>query len=665
MSGPNLPQLNIVDGPGVTGRAGAATVAVVGNPNAGKTSLFNRLTGLRARTANFSGTTVEHRVGALRLANHSAVLLDLPGLYTLDASTPDEQVARDALCGSLAGHAAPDAVLLVLDSTNLARNLFLAAEVLELGVPTVVALTMSDLADRQNLNIDLAALRESLGCPVLPVSAKQKTGLDELRAEIDATLAQLAPPTFNPADACSSCSGCKYSDRYDWAEAVGARALRGGVEAPARLTEALDSVLTHRWAGLVAFGLVMLVTFLMIFSLATVPMDLIDQLFALAGETVGAWLPPGDFNSLITDGVIGGVGGMLVFLPQIAILFFMLALLEDSGYLARAAFVMDRLMARVGLPGKAFVPMLSAHACAIPAIMSARVIEDRRDRLVTILVLPLMTCSARLPVYAMVATLLFGAAPAKQAALMAGSYLLGIAAAFVMAWGFKATLLPGKARPLVIELPNYRVPSLANAVVQTALRCWDFIKNAGTVILAITVVLWALATYPKTELADLPQEEQQRITALDDEAAEFALQEAQLEHSLAGTLGRAVQPVFAPLGFDWKTSVGVVSSFAAREVVVSTLSVLYGLGDEPEDEATLIGAVRDSRRADGSPVFTTATCLSLLVFYVLAMQCLPTQAVTARETGSWKWAALQLGYMSVLAYVAALVTYQTAAALTS
>lgn len=665
MSSANLPELNVISGPGARPRSESFTVALVGNPNAGKTSLFNRLTGLRARTANFSGTTVEHRVGALRLPEHSVVLLDLPGLYTLEVSTPDEQVARDALCGDLAGHEAPDAVLLVLDSTNLSRNLFLAAEVLELGIPTVVALTMSDLADRQKLEIDLDALSESLGCPVAAVSSKHKTGLDGLRAELDALLGRLEPPAFDAAAACGSCSGCRYSDRYDWAEAVGARALRGGVEAPARVTELLDSVLTHRVLGLGIFGVVMLVTFLLIFSLATVPMDLIDQLFALTGATIAEWLPPGDFNSLITDGVIGGVGGMLVFLPQIAILFFMLALLEDSGYLARAAFVMDRLMARVGLPGKAFVPMLSAHACAIPAIMSARVIEDRRDRLATILVLPLMTCSARLPVYAMVAALLFGDAWLKGALLFAASYVLGIVAAFVMAWLFKATLLPGDARPLVIELPNYRLPSLRNALIQTAARCWAFIKNAGTVILLITIVMWALATYPKTELADLPAADRQRIEALDADSADLALQEAQLEHSLAGRIGKGIQPLFAPLGFDWKTSVGVVSSFAAREVVVSTLSVLYGLGDEPEDEDSLIGAVRNSRHADGSPVFTTATCLSLLVFYVLAMQCLPTQAVTARETGSWKWAVFQLGYMSVLAYAAAFVTYRAALALTA
>ncbi|TWT74473.1 Ferrous iron transport protein B [Posidoniimonas polymericola] len=664
MSGPDLPQLNIVDGPGVDSRAGASTVAVIGNPNAGKTSLFNRLTGLRARTANFSGTTVEHRVGALRLPNRSAVLLDLPGLYTLEASTLDEQVARDALVGALPDQTVPDAVLLVVDSTNLSRNLFLAAEVLGLGIPTIVALNMSDLADRQGLQIELDSLREELGCPVVAVSAKTGSGLDELRGGLDSLLGRLEPPTFDPAKACGSCSDCPYADRFDWAESVGARALRGGIEAPSRVTEALDSVLTHRVFGLGVFGLVMLTTFMLIFKLATVPMDLIDGWFALAGGTLAQWLPPGDLNSLITDGVIGGVGGVLVFLPQIAILFFVLALLEGTGYMARAAFVMDRLMSRVGLPGKAFVPMLSAHACAIPAIMSTRVIEDRRDRLVTILVLPLMTCSARVPVYAMVVALLFGDSPLQASVLFAASYSLGIVAAFVMAWCFKATLLPGEARPLVIELPNYRLPSLRDALLQTASRCWSFVRNAGTVILLITIGMWALATYPKTGLTDLPAVEQQRIVTLDADAAELALQQAQLEHSAAGWLGRTVQPVFAPLGFDWKMSVGVVSSFAAREVIVSTLSVLYGLGDEPEDGDSLIGAMRRSHRADGSPVFTTATCLSLLVFYVLAMQCLPTQAITARETGSWKWAALQLGYMSVLAYVAALATYQTAAALT-
>lgn len=671
-------ELNVIQAPEPLGpdalgsdalaRRDQLTVALVGNPNAGKTSLFNRLTGLRARTANFAGTTIEHRIGAVRLESHNALLLDLPGMYSLDAATPDEQVAADALAGKLPSREAPDAVLLVLDATNLTRNLFLAAQVLELKQPTLIALNMSDVANEQGLLIDLDKLRDQLGCDVVTVSAKTGEGFGRLCDALSSLLDKLEPPQFTTPAECGNCCGCHYSARYDWAESVSGAAVQGGSESHSRLTDALDTILTHRVLGVAAFSMVMLLTFVLIFWLATIPMGLIEGLFEFTSGTVAQWLPEGDLSSLVTDGLIAGVGGVLVFLPQIAILFFALALLEDTGYLARAAFVMDRLMARVGLPGKAFVPLLSAHACAIPAIMSARVIDDRRDRLLTILVAPLLTCSARVPVYVMVISLLLGDRPIAAAALFAGCYALGIVAAFVMAWVFRRTLLPGRPRPLVIELPNYRMPSLAGALLQTRDRCWSFIKNAGTVILLISVVMWALATYPKTELADLPQARQAEIAAAseagDEAAAEKLLGQAQLEQSFAGQIGQFIQPVFAPLGFDWKVSVGVVSSFAAREVVVSTMAVLYGLGDDTaEDDQTLIGSLRASTHPDGSPVFTTAMALSLLIFYVLAMQCLPTQAVTARETGSWKWAGVQLGYMSLLAYGAALATYQTALAM--
>lgn len=666
-SASSTPELSIVEAPAATTKRDQLTVALVGNPNAGKTSLFNRLTGLRARTANFAGTTIEHRIGAVRLAEHNALLVDLPGMYSLDAATPDEQVASDALAGNLPGRDAPDAVLLVLDATNLTRNLFLAAQVLELKQPTLIALNMSDAAEQQGLAIDLEKLREHLGCDIVTVSAKTGEGFGRLCDAMNGLLDKLQPPAFQTPEQCAGCCGCQYSARYDWAESVGGAAVRGGSEAHSRLTDALDTILTHRVLGVAAFSLVMLLTFVLIFWLATFPMDLIEGLFEFTSGTVAAWLPEGDFSSLVTDGLIAGVGGVLVFLPQIAILFFAIALLEDTGYLARAAFVMDRLMARVGLPGKAFVPLLSAHACAIPAIMSARVIDDRRDRLLTILVAPLLTCSARVPVYVMVISLLLGDKPLAAAAVFAGCYALGIVAAFAMAWVFRKTLLPGKPRPLVIELPNYRVPSLSGALLQTRDRCWSFIKNAGTVILLISVVMWALATYPKTDLADLSAAQQAEIAAAveagDEAAAEKLLGQAQLERSLAGRIGQFIQPVFAPLGFDWKVSVGVISSFAAREVVVSTMAVLYGLGDDTaEDDQTLIGSLRASTHPDGSAVFTVPMALSLLIFYVLAMQCLPTQAVTARETGSWKWAGLQLGYMSLLAYGAALVTYQAALA---
>ncbi|MCO6047114.1 ferrous iron transport protein B [Aeoliella sp. ICT_H6.2] len=645
-------------------------IALVGNPNSGKTSLFNRLTGLRAQTANFAGTTVEHRRGRVRIAGHSAELIDLPGLYSLDATTPDERVARQVVVGE--GPVKPDALVLVIDATNLERNLFLASQLIEASRsterPMLVALNMMDLATKHGVHIDRKKLEHDLGCPVLPVSARSGEGFSELNSAIGKLVGSPVGLPVQTQCACSGCAGCAFSRRYDWAESVARRAAGDPSVTLGRTTEKIDRFLTHRVVGLIGFAAVMFATFWTIYSLASYPMDWIEGLTASAGDLLGRWLPAGDFRSLIVDGIIGGVGGMLVFLPQICILFFMLSLLEDSGYLARAAFVMDRLMQRVGLPGKAFVPMLSAHACAIPAIMSTRVIEDRRDRLATILVLPLMTCSARVPVYALVIALLFSNSPVMAATVFTAAYALGIVAALAMAWLFKRTLLPGETRPLVIELPNYRLPSLRNALLQTYDRATVFIKNAGTTILLITFVLWAASTYPKTSFEDLTAEQQTTIIQLeevgDTETAEHLMAEYSLEGSITGHIGQTIEPVFAPLGFDWKMSIGVVSSFAAREVIVSTLSVLYGLGDEVDHDqtATLTDRLRHSTHTDGTKVFSTAACLSLLVFYVLAMQCLPTQVVTKRETGSWRWTAFQFGYMTVLAYGAALVTYQTAAA---
>ncbi|MCA9110631.1 MAG: ferrous iron transporter B, partial [Planctomycetaceae bacterium] len=424
------------------------------------------------------------------------------------------------------------------------------------------------------------------------------------------------------------------------------------------------------WTPVVA-GLTFLVTALG-YRISAIRWTVTTFAIAVVVSAVVALLPADDFRSLVVNGVISGVGGVLVFLPQICLLFFFICLLEDSGYMARAAFVMERLMRSVGLPGKAFVPMLSAHACAIPGIMAARVIEDRRDRLVTILVLPLLTCSARLPVYAMVAALLFSESPTEAALVFVGAYLLGIAAALLTAFGLKKSILRGETVPLVIELPPYRRPSLRNALLTVYDRSLVFIQNAGSVILMISVILWVLATYPKLSEDNLPSETAELVATLrastgaDAEAlhqhADQLVAQAELEHSFAGRLGRFVEPVFRPLGFDWRINVGVISSFAAREVVVSTLSIMYGMGDETE-EGTLVETLRRQKRPNGSPVFTTATCLSLLTFYVLAMQCLPTQVVTKRETGSWKWAFLQLGYMTILAYTAALIVYQSAAAL--
>ena len=665
------------------------TVALAGNPNAGKTTLFNRLTGLRGKTANFSGTTTSVRLGSFPLDGKSIQLLDLPGLYAMSEHKVEERMARDALLGKLPGRPRPQAAIVVVDATNLARNLYLTGQVRELGVPMVIALNMIDLAEADGLEIDRESLAVELGAPVVPVNSRSGRGIDQLKQELDYVLE--AGPDAIPAlpegiAACGSCTTCPHEARYDWAEEVGTRAVRakGTRLMSLRFTEAIDGWLTHPVFGLFFFVVIMAALFISIFSIAQYPMTWIEAGFGFAGDVMGRILPPGDVNSFVVNGLIGGIGGVLVFLPQICFLFFLITLLEDTGYLARAAFVADRPMSRVGLPGRAFVPMLSAHACAIPAIMSSRVIENRRDRLVAILVIPLLSCTARLPVYVMITALLFADRPVMGGLVFTGAYLLGMVAAIVMAFVFKGTILPGNSSPLVIELPRYRLPLLRNALLTAYERSRAFVTRAGTTILAISVVLWVLATYPKLDesefgtvvpAATLAQVADLRAAAAvaggeaESEAlgtqADALLSPHQLEYSIAGRVGKAAEPVFSPLGFDWKINVGVISSFAAREVIVATLAIVYGIGEDAAgDEETLSATLRAQRHADGSPVFTTATALALLVFFVLAMQCLPTNVVTRRETGSWKWPALQFGYMSVLAWIAAFVVYRVASALT-
>ena len=406
----------------------AFTLALVGNPNAGKTTLFNALTGLRAKTANFPGTTVERKVGRLHLDHRQIVVVDLPGLYSLDSKSPDEKLAADALQGKLE-HTAPDAVLVVVDATNLERNLFLASQVLELKCPVVVALNMMDMARRDGIRIDVGKLREELGCVVVPIAARNGEGVEELKQELNRLVTGAMPEAVDHVDPnCAACTGCTFQARYEWTEQISTRVMDASIIQRSAWTEKLDELFTHPIYGVVVFNLVMIALFGLIFWAAKIPMELIDHGFTGIGKWVGAHMAPSDLQSLLVDGVIGGVGGILVFLPQICILFFALSLLEDTGYLSRAAFVMDKIMRRLGLPGKAFVPLLSAHACAIPAIMSARVIENPRDRLLTILITPLMTCSARIPVYAMVTALLFPHSPMKAALVFTASYGVGVVA---------------------------------------------------------------------------------------------------------------------------------------------------------------------------------------------------------------------------------------------
>ena len=650
----------------------AFTLALVGNPNAGKTTLFNALTGLRAKTANFPGTTVERKVGRLHLDHKQIVIVDLPGLYSLDSQSPDEKLASDALQGKLE-HTAPNAALVVVDATNLERNLFLASQVLELKCPVVVALNMMDMARRDGIRIDVAKLRDELGCVVVPVSARNGEGIDELKQELNRLVTGAMPEAVDHVDPhCAGCTGCTFQARYEWTEQISTRVMDAALIRRSEWTDRLDDYFTHPVIGVAAFIAVMLALFALIFWAAQIPMELIDHLFAGIKSWTSANLPAGDLQSLLSDGVVGGVGGILVFLPQICILFFALSLLEDTGYLSRAAFVMDKIMRKLGLPGKAFVPLLSAHACAIPAIMSTRVIENPRDRLVTILVTPLLACSARIPVYAMVTALLFPHGPLKAALVFTGAYATGVVAALGMAMIFRKTILPGESKPLMIELPPYRVPGLRTALLHTFDRAKIFVKQAGTIILAISLVLWALSYYPKSSppaaaVAMTAQAAQLQKTGDTNQAAQLfdtadrLTAQHSLQNSYAGKVGHVIEPVIAPLGFDWQIGIGIVSSFAAREVIVSTLAIVYGVGKDAADnnQTSLYGTLRQAKRTDGTPIFNTATCASLLVFYILAAQCLSTTAVVRRETNSWKWPLFQIAYMTGLAYFAALIVYQT------
>lgn len=653
-------------------------VALLGNPNTGKTTLFNLLCGVRAKTSNFPGTTLEARLGR---AGDDLEVIDLPGVYSLDLDQHEARVVRETLTGtgtlrgSLAGE--PDVVCVVLDATNLRRSLMLAGEAARLRKPLVLALNLSDVARRRGLAIDAGAIAESLGCPVVPCGARRGEGIDDLRR----ALAQAKIPVGTPP-------GTEEGLRQ-WSEDLHARAATLAPDARHdTLTDRLDQAFTHPVLGVGVFALVMTGLFWVLFKIATYPMDLIDSVFSGLAAWVEGRLPEGVVGDLLAHGVVSGIGATVIFLPQICLLFFVISILEGTGYLARAAFVMDRVLRPFGLPGHAFVPLLSSHACALPGIMATRAIPDRKERLATILVAPFMTCSARLPVYVLVTTLLFPRSPALAALAFVGCYALGIAAGVLSALLARRTILRGRARPMALELPSYAWPSLRTAMLTTLDRAMVFIRQAGTNILAICIVLWWLSSYPKVD----PPEEAIGLRAAIVEAERtpgespfeadpvviwnapnfpgmsiLTLDEAgrladQIEarhaaaRSFAGRLGRAIQPVFEPLGYDWRLSVGILTSFAAREVFVSTMAVVI----TGEDEASegILERIAAGERDDGRAIFTPAVSWSLLVYYVLAMQCLPTLAVTARESGSWKWAALQQAWMSGIAYLAAMLVFQ-------
>jgi ferrous iron transport protein B len=611
-----------------------ATVALVGNPNCGKTALFNLLTGARQKVANYAGVTVERKVGAARLFDGQRVsVVDLPGSYSLTPATPDEQVMLEVLEGRRAGEDAPDAIVAVVDATNLRMNLRLVLELKGLGKPMVVALNMADVARAHGLDIDLARLQAELGCPVVETVAVQHNGHAALMQQLQLLLIQpVAAANLQAADVAPRSAAELQREVRRILALVAPQAPRLG-----RFQHRIDAVAMHPVWGLLLLAAVLFLIFQAVFSWATLPMDLIKEAMAAVGEWITAAMDDGPLRSLLVDGVVAGAGGVLVFLPQILILFFFILLLEDSGYLPRAAFLLDNLMGKVGLSGRAFIPLLSSFACAIPGIMATRTIANWRDRLATIMVAPLMTCSARLPVYA----LLIGAfVPERDVVGLSlrgltlfGLYVAGVVSAMAVAWVFKRVWMKTAYQPLMLELPPYRAPSLRNLAQGLWERARIFLRRVGGIIFSLMVVLWFLATYPSPPVGwDLSQG-------------------PAIQYSAAGMLGQALQYVFAPIGFNWQISIALVPGMAAREVAVGALGTVYSLSSAG-------GGVADALSPVIAQGWSLATAYSLLAWFVFAPQCLSTLAVVRRETNSWRYPALMAGYLFGLAYAASFVTYR-------
>ena len=743
----------------IAAQSRTVTVALIGNPNVGKSTLFGALVGVRQRVGNYPGVTVEKKTGHCTHAGRHFEVIDLPGTYSLAPRSPDEMVAVDVLLARRDDTPAIDVVISIVDASNLERNLYLVSQVLDFGRPTVLAVNMLDVAEARGVALDLDKLEASLGIPVVGLEAHRRRGIDELKDALEHVLEHEAPrhespfpaPFSSEVDSLSAALtgtprylverllldtsgylgtalGVDQSEpvqmhlreararlaaaglpvpaveamsRYAWA----ARTLEGCVTRPATraatLSDRIDRVLTHRWWGSLIFAALMIVMFQSVFTWAGPLMDLVDQGVGTVGDAVGGLLDEGALRSLLVDGIVAGVGGVLVFLPQIFILFFFIALLEDCGYMARAAYLMDKLMSRVGLSGKSFIPLLSSFACAVPGIMATRVIENRRDRLTTILVAPLMSCSARLPVYTvMIAAFipqraLFGWL-GLQGLTLAAMYALGTAVAVVVALVLKRSLLRGPTPPFVMELPPYKLPSLATVLHRMTERGWSFVRRAGTLIFAVSIAIWATLYYPhpadiaakyepqraqvevrmkRAELTLISADPQgnQNLDATAEEydrlAEELAAIDAQIagayqRQSVLGRAGQWIEPVVRPLGWDWRIGCAAIASFPAREVIIATLGVIYNLGSdvdlEAEHDRTRLQTALQQATWDGTdqPVYNVPVALSIMVFFALCAQCAATLAVIRRETNSWRWPLFAFTYMTVLAYFGALLTYQ-------
>lgn len=721
------------------------TLALVGNPNVGKTAIFNALTGLSYSTGNYAGVTVSRIHGTIHLGEVKIDLADLPGSYSLAARSPDEIIVADVLLDQRKDEKPVDGILVVIDASNLERNLYFLSQIVELNKPYIVALNMMDIAKRRGFEFDFEALANVLGAPVVPVCARNKQGIDELRkailslyqGDVKAPCSLCVVPesqlkaveglsevlrsqanklgreipapevsrilidqggyaekrllkqlggdfettldTYRQAALTngSSLAAQEAKARYHWVKGI----LAGSVTRPAqrrpRRSERIDNVLTHKITGTLFFFAIMMVVFQSIYSWAGPVMDLVDGAIGGFGEWAGGMLPEGMLQSLVVDGIIAGVGGVLIFLPQILLLSLFIAVLEDCGYMARAAFLMDKLLGWCGLSGQSFIPMLSSFACAIPGIMATRTIHDRRDRFTTILVAPLMSCSARLPVY----VIMIGAfvpdkpvlgglftLPALTLFLMYG---IGVSVAVPVTWILKKTIFKGEKPPFILEMPSYKVPQASAVATKVYREGKEFVARAGTLIFAVTILVWALAYFPRSaEITDQFEAQRAAVEAsgLAGEALEAELTHindlesgAYLQDSFLGRAGHWVEPVFRPLGWDWRIATATIASFPAREIIVATLGTLFNLGaDEDAESEGLLATLRGATWPDGRPLFNLAVALSIMVFFALCAQCAATLVTIKRETGQWRWPVLTFVYMTTLAYIGAFITFQVA-----
>ncbi|UUV22151.1 ferrous iron transport protein B [Paenimyroides aestuarii] len=691
-------------------------IALIGNPNVGKTSVFNALTGLNQHVGNYPGVTVERKSGSFHLSKDTkASIVDLPGVYSINPTSKDEEIALNAIFDA-SNKDFPDVVVVVAEVENLKRNLLLFTQVKDLGFPVILALNMADQMEKKGISIDVPALEKALDTKIVLISARKKDGIIALKEAVlnyetyttdsifdlkaideayFSTLEQLypnenpykvwltqtgvysfeniSPLVSSTTDFTKSTTEIKKLQqretikRYQFINTILKDTYAIDTTKATDIRMRFDRVLTHKIGGYVIFFFVLLLIYGSIFELAAFPMDFVDGLFADLSTWAAATFPEGKLTDLIANGIIPGLGGVLMFVPQIAILFFLISILEETGYMSRVVFLMDRIMKPFGLSGKSVVPLVSGTACAIPAIMSARTIENPKERLITMLVTPFTTCSARIPVYIIIISLIiprsyiFGIIP-LQAFVMTMMYVIGFLAALVAGWVLSKIIKRYKDSFFVIEMPTYKVPILKNVFLNMYEKVISYIVGAGKIILALSVILWFLGSHGPSDTFGKASQivSGKHINEnLSEEELQSEISGYQLEHSYIGIIGRTIEPVFRPLGYDWKISIAVLTSFAAREVFVGNLATLYNLGeDATEDEAKIINRMANEKRPDGTAVYTLATGFSLLLFYAFAMQCLSTVAVTKKETNSWKWTFLQMAFMTTVAYIAAFIAYQ-------